>query len=94
MSHKHNFECVHRELLSRSETNNATITTTRTTQPIDNPMIDQSSQVQTTTQHSSTEKTTITTTTTTTKESSVSKAATTTTTELLTAIAVFPRYHK
>jgi hypothetical protein len=94
MSHTHNFECVHRELLSRSETNNATITTTRTTQPIDNPMIDQSSEVQTTTQHSSTEKTTITTTTTT-KESSVSKAATTTTTtELLTAIAVFPRYHK
>jgi hypothetical protein len=49
-------------------------------------MMDQSSEVQTTTQHSSTE------TTTTTKESSVSTA--TTTTELLSAIAVFPRYHK
>lgn len=86
-SHTHNFECVHRELLSRSETNNATTTTTTTrTQPIDNPMMDQSSEVQTTTQHSSIE------TTTTTKESSVSTA--TTTTELLSAIAVFPRYHK
>jgi len=49
-------------------------------------MMDRSSEVQTTTQHSSTE------TTTTTKESSVSTA--TTTTELLSAIAVFPRYHK
>jgi hypothetical protein len=47
-------------------------------------MMDQSSEVQTTTQHSSIE-------TTTTKESSVSTA---TTTELLSAIAVFPRYHK
>jgi hypothetical protein len=77
---------VHGELLSRSETNNATITTTRSTQPIDNPMMDQSSEVQTTTQQSSTETTTITT-----IESSVSTA---TTTELLSAIAVFPRYHK
>jgi len=49
-------------------------------------MMDRSSEVQTTTQHPSTE------TTTTTKESSVSTA--TTTTELLSAIAVFPRYHK
>jgi hypothetical protein len=47
-------------------------------------MMDQSSEVQTTTQHSSIE-------TTTTKESSVSTA---TTIELLSAIAVFPKYYK